>query len=66
MVKRTASQILESPINKEIKLSDVNTWGYLISSNDVITLDKKFHIFGNHEALDGNKDVRDILRRNNL
>ncbi|CAG8529101.1 6270_t:CDS:10 [Funneliformis mosseae] len=34
--------------------NDVKTWGYLISSNDVITLDKKFHIFGNHEALDGN------------
>ncbi|CAI2180674.1 16255_t:CDS:2 [Funneliformis geosporum] len=54
MVKRTATQILESPINKEIKLSCANIWGYLISSRGVITLDKIFYMFGDNEELEGN------------
>ncbi|CAI2187619.1 19083_t:CDS:10 [Funneliformis geosporum] len=54
MVKRSASQILESPINKEVRLSDVNVWGYLISSRGFITLDKSFYMLGNHEGLEEN------------
>ncbi|CAI2169570.1 10866_t:CDS:10 [Funneliformis geosporum] len=54
MVKRTASQILESPLNKEAKLDDFNIWGYFISSRGVITLEEKFYMFGDHEELKGN------------
>ncbi|CAI2175153.1 13909_t:CDS:10, partial [Funneliformis geosporum] len=54
MVKRSASQILESSINKEVRLSGGNIWGFLISSRGVISLDKNFYMFGDHEGLEGN------------
>ncbi|RIA97859.1 kinase-like domain-containing protein [Glomus cerebriforme] len=46
MAKRTASDILESPIDKDIKISNDNVWGHLISSRGAKSLNRKCYIIG--------------------
>lgn len=58
MTKRTASNVLENTIRKDIKVSSNNdVWGYLISSSRTFNMNNKTYAIG---KMDYSESVNNI------